>query len=152
MDLIPAALAHAQLLSSIHCICFTDMWSPEAMVELLEMPGAEGLLAVDGGSLTPSTQPPGPAGMVLWRNIGDEAEILSIAVLPPWRRSGLGWQLLDAAVRSSIAKGAAVMFLEVAADNAGAQNLYLRSGFVKVGVRKRYYADKDAWVMRRDFY
>ncbi|AVM75315.1 GNAT family N-acetyltransferase [Magnetospirillum gryphiswaldense] len=151
IELIPASLVHAPLLSGMHGICFADRWSTEAMVELLEMPGAEGLLAVDGNSLTPSTVPPGPAGMVLWRVAGDEAEILTIAVLPPWRRSGLGQRLLEAAARASRAKGAVVMFLEVADDNLGAQALYLANGFAKVGLRKGYYADKDAIVMRRDF-
>ena len=151
VELIPASLVHARLLSGMHGVCFTEVWSAEAMVELLEMPGAEGLLAVDGDSLTPAAAAPGPAGMVLWRLIGDEAEILTIAVLPPWRRSGLGRRLLDAAMDSVAARGAAVMFLEVATDNQAAQCLYQSAGFAQVGLRKGYYAGKDALVMRRDF-
>lgn len=148
IELQPASLVHAALLSGMHAVCFAEMWSPEAMVELLEMPGANGLLAVEGGSLVPALAPPGPAGLVLWRVIGDEAEILTIAVLPPWRRAGLGQRLMQAAIEDCRAHGAEVMFLEVAADNVGAQQLYATLGFVKVGVRKGYYAGKDAWVLR----
>lgn len=151
ITLVPATLAHATLLSGMHGICFADAWSVDAMVESLNMPGAKGLLAVDGNSLVPATQPPGPAGMVLWRMAGDEAEILSIAVLPPWRRSGVGRLLLQAVMDEVYDRGAAVMFLEVADDNRPAQALYASLGFNQVGVRKGYYADKDAWVMRKDF-
>jgi len=150
IELVPASLVHAQLLSGMHSICFTEVWSAEAMAGLLDMPGTEGVIAVDGESLIPAIAPPGPAGMVLWRVAGDEAEILTIAVLPPWRRHGLGQRLLDHALAESLAQGAAMMFLEVAADNQAAQALYLSRGFVQVGVRKGYYAGKDALVMRAE--
>lgn len=150
IELVPASLVHAPLLSGMHSICFTDVWSADAMAGILDMPGAEGVIAVDGESLQPSATPPGPAGMVLWRVAGDEAEILTIAVLPPWRRHGLGQRLLDHAMAESRARGAEVMFLEVAADNQAAQALYLARGFVRVGVRKGYYAGKDALVMRAE--
>lgn len=148
IELVPASLVHAALLSGMHGVCFTETWSADAMAGLLDMPGAEGVIAVDGQSLTPAMEPPGPAGMVLWRVAGDEAEILTIAVLPPWRRHGLGRRLLDHAMAESRTQGAAAMFLEVAADNVNAQALYQARGFVQVGVRKGYYAGKDALVMR----
>lgn len=150
IELRPALPAHSALLSGIHAICFSDVWSTEAMDSVLAMPGTRGLLAVDGGSLRPSTQPPGPAGLVVWRVAGDEAEILTIAVLPPWRRHGLGGRLLDAAKADSRAQGAAVMFLEVAADNGAAQALYRLHGFTRVGLRKGYYGGQDALVMRAE--
>lgn len=150
IELMPASLVHADLLSGMHGVCFTDVWSPEAMASVLDMPGAQALLAVDGASLVPARQAPGPAGMVVWRVAGDEAEILTIAVLPPWRRHGLGRRLLAAADDAARAQGATCMFLEVAADNRAAQALYQADGFVQVGLRKGYYGGKDALVMRRD--
>lgn len=149
MELLPAGLVHAELLAGMHRICFADAWDADAMAALLAMPGAQGLLAVDGGSLVPALAPPGPAGFVLWRAAAGEAEILTIAVLPPWRRSGLGGCLLDAALAASAAAGAEAMFLEAAADNTAALALYEKRGFDRVGLRKRYYGDKDAVVMRR---
>ncbi|MBX9634640.1 MAG: GNAT family N-acetyltransferase [Magnetospirillum sp.] len=150
MELIPAALVHAELLAGMHRICFADAWGGESMAATLSMPGAAGLIAVDGGSLSPALAPPGPAGLVLWRAIAGEAEILTIAVLPPWRRSGLGGRLLDAALEASAAQGAEAMFLEAAADNIVALALYQKRGFLQVGLRKGYYSGKDAVVMRRD--
>ncbi|MCR6629626.1 MAG: hypothetical protein NVV74_05965 [Magnetospirillum sp.] len=75
------------------------------MASLLTMPGAQGLIAADGGSLAPAAEPPGPAGFVLWRVAAGEAEVLTIAVLPPWRRGGLGGMLLQAALAASVQAG-----------------------------------------------
>ncbi|MBC7906976.1 MAG: GNAT family N-acetyltransferase [Rhodospirillaceae bacterium] len=136
----------------MHRICFADPWGSDSLAATLSMPGAAGLIAVDGDSLEPALRPPGPAGFVLWRAIAGEAEILTIAVLPPWRRSGLGGRLLDAALVASQAAGAEAMFLEAAADNVAALALYQKREFRQVGLRKGYYAGKDAVVMRRDLH
>lgn len=150
MDFIPAALVHVDLLAAMHKICFADAWGADAMASLLTMPGAQGVIAVEGGSLKPALQPPGPAGFVLWRAAAGEAEILTIAVLPPWRRGGLGGRLLVRALCASAQAGAEAMFLEAAADNIAALTLYEKHQFRRVGLRKAYYGDKDAVVMRRD--
>lgn len=150
IELIPAALVHAELLGGMHKICFTDAWGADSLAATLSMPGAAGMIAVDGSSLAPAVRPPGPAGFVLWRVAAGEAEILTIAVLPPWRRAGLGGRLLDAALTAAAAGGAEAMFLEAAADNIAALALYQQTGFCQVGLRKGYYAGQDAVVMRRD--
>ncbi len=146
----PAAIVHAELLAGMHAICFAEPWSARSMAEILSMPTSAGLIAVDGDSLRPAPAPPGPAGLVLWGLAGDEAEILTLAVLPPWRRHGLGGRLLAAALESCAAVGATAMFLEVAADNEAARALYHRHGFVAIGRRKGYYGCTDAVVMRHD--
>ena len=51
-------------------------------------------------------------------------------------------------------RGAAQVFLEVAATNQAAISLYLQAGFAKVGLRRGYYthpddATDDAVVMSR---
>ncbi len=90
-------------------------------------------------------------GFILARVAADEAEILTIAVSPELRGQGLGGALLEAAMAEAARRGAAAMFLEVSADNHGAQRLYERHGFGQVGLRQRYYADgSDARVMQRD--
>lgn len=150
MDFLPASLLHVDLLAGMHRICFTDCWDGDAMASLLSMPGAAGLIAVDGASLRPAAGPPGPAGFVLWRVAAQEAEILTIAVLPPWRRGGLGQSLLDAATAEAAGAGAEEMFLEVACDNNPALTLYQKAAFRQVGLRKGYYSGKDALVMSRN--
>lgn len=73
IELLPAGLVHAELLAAMHGLCFAAPWSVGSMMEVLAMPGAEGLIAVDGGSLVPNSAAPGPAGLVLWRRVLDEA-------------------------------------------------------------------------------
>ncbi len=150
IELTPAGVVHAQLLAGMHHICFAEPWSADAMAGTLAMPGTFGLVAVDGGSLAPSLAPPGPAGLVLWRVVLDEAEILTIAVLPPWRRHGVGGVLLSAALAQSAECGASSMFLEAAANNHPALSLYEKSGFCRVGLRKAYYGHTDAVLMRKE--
>jgi ribosomal-protein-alanine N-acetyltransferase len=150
VDLVPAALVHADLLAAMHRICFAEPWSAPSMAASLAMPGTHGAIAVAGGSLAPSPGDSGPAGFVLWRAAAGEAEILTIAVLPPWRCHGLGRRLLDAATADSRRHGAETMFLEVAAGNDAALALYHRVGFAPVGIRKGYYSGVDALTMRLD--
>jgi len=149
IELIPAAMLHAELLAGMHAVCFAEPWSPRSMAEVLLMPGSSALIAVDGGQLRPSETPPGPAGLVMWRRMFDEAEILTLAVLPPWRCQGVGGLLLKAAMADSAGQGATAMFLEVADDNTAGQALYRRHGFSQVGRRKGYYGGVDALTMRR---
>ena len=42
------------------------------------------------------------------------------------------------------------IFLEVSADNIPAQKLYKKNGYVKIGVRPKYYDGVDAILMSKD--
>jgi ribosomal protein S18 acetylase RimI-like enzyme len=58
---------------------------------------------------------------------------------------------MAAAVGAARNAGAESLFLEVAADNVGAQAFYSAEGFFEVGRRPRYYRGEiDALVLRRD--
>ncbi|MDQ3937749.1 MAG: ribosomal protein S18-alanine N-acetyltransferase [Chloroflexota bacterium] len=79
----------------------------------------------------------------------DEAHITTFAVLPRWRRRGIGGRLLMALIRLAAEQGARVATLEVRISNMPARGLYQRFGFRPVGVRPRYYSDnaEDALIM-----
>ncbi len=87
-----------------------------------------------------------PSGLLLLRQAADEAEIITIGVLPQQRRTGLGGALLhDATGQLQQCKA---LFLEVSETNAGARQFYLDLGFAEAGRRKDYYADgSDALIM-----
>lgn len=92
-----------------------------------------------------------PLGFAVWRDLGTEAELLTVGVVPAARRQGLGAALLDAVLEAARGAGARRFFLEVAADNDGARLLYERAGFSPVSVRKAYYRDGgDAAVLALD--
>ncbi|NBB98571.1 MAG: GNAT family N-acetyltransferase [Alphaproteobacteria bacterium] len=85
-----------------------------------------------------------PHGFALLRVVLDEAEILTIAVTPSAQGQGHGASLLAQVLAQAKARGAAHVFLEVAAYNAPARALYDRAGFVQTGLRKGYYVRPDA--------
>lgn len=80
-----------------------------------------------------------PAGFLLVRRVLDEADILSIAVIPTRRRQGAAAALLSAGAAALAAAGTTALHLEVAADNAPAQALYSAHGFQQTGRRRGYY-------------
>jgi ribosomal-protein-alanine N-acetyltransferase len=118
-------------------------WTRQDMAELLATPAGGGLiLQIDGED----------AGVVLWRTIADEAELLTLAVDARHRRRGVGAALLAQVIVRSHRQGARQLFLEVGVDNPGARLLYAQAGFIEVGRRAAYYRRPtgfaDALVLR----
>ena len=134
----------AAVLAALHARCLAPAWDEAAMRALLSHSGT---WAVVG----PATD---PAGFVLCRVAGGEAEILAMGVLPEARRRGLARALLGVALAAMAEAGASRAFLEVAADNEPARALYASAGFVEAGRRRAYYArpgaaGMDALVLAR---
>lgn len=134
--------------AALHATGFAHPWSAAEFGQLLTSPTSLGSAALDPakGALR---------GFALSRLVAGEAEILTIAVDPAWRRHGVGKDLLRAHLAEVARAGAATIFLEVDASNVAALALYARFGFVKVGERAGYYRRADgkpatALVMRRD--
>src|SRR5439155_963623 len=73
------------------------------------------------------------AGYLFARAIREEAEILNLAVLPEFRRQGLGRQLLAVALERLSTTGIAMVYLEVRESNVAARALYSLEGFSAVG-------------------
>jgi ribosomal-protein-alanine N-acetyltransferase len=79
----------------------------------------------------------------------DEAHIVTIAVAESHRRRGIGELLLIAAIELADINDRPQVTLECRKSNEGAQALYGKYGFRRVGVRRRYYSDnqEDAVIM-----
>ncbi|MEE8454540.1 MAG: GNAT family N-acetyltransferase [Limibaculum sp.] len=131
-------------LAGIHAVAFAGEgrpWSGPEILALLNEPVVAVRLAH-----RERTQPGGgfaPAGFALYRAVADEAELLTISVLPEARRSGIGAGLLAACEDGARAAGAVRLFLEVAAGNLAARALYGRAGYRECGRRKGYYQRPD---------
>jgi len=84
----------------------------------------------------------------LWLMV-DEAHIVAIAVREAYRRRGIGETLLAEAIDLALTNRQEAVTLEVRRSNTGAQALYEKYRFLKVGVRRRYYSDnhEDAVIM-----
>jgi [ribosomal protein S18]-alanine N-acetyltransferase len=87
----------------------------------------------------------------LWMMV-DEAHITTFAVMPQWRRHGIGGRLMVELMRVAKDLSARVATLEVRITNNAARSLYGQFGFRPVGVRPRYYTDngEDALIMTTD--
>lgn len=125
---------------------FGEGWTGAQLANAFSLPGAAVELALEGLE---------PISFALTRRVLDEAELLLIAVRPPWRRRGVAAGLIRSVLGSAASSGASSMFLEVRAGNVGAARLYSRLGFVPVGRRRDYYkgadgARYDAITMQRD--
>ncbi len=84
----------------------------------------------------------------------DEAHILNLCIDDSYQRQGFARLLLEHLVRQAEHRKAHTVFLEVRPSNPRAIELYERSGFNEVGLRKAYYDSakgrEDAIVMARN--
>lgn len=100
------------------------------------------VVAVDGEDVV------GYAGLC---DYPDEAWVQTMAVAPSHQGGGTGALLLADLLDEAARRRQRVVSLEVRAGNDRAQRLYERHGFVRTGVRRRYYqpSGEDAVLMTR---
>jgi len=87
------------------------------------------------------------AGYVCLMSLFEEAQILDVAVAPEQRGRGIARLLMDHAVAVAMEKDAELLALEVRSSNVAAITLYERCGFVRTGVRQKYYEGKDDAIL-----
>lgn len=130
VEIIEAGIAHAGVISTLQNVCFDTPWEPKAINEILSMPRVGALII---------SRDDQPEGFALLRFAVDEAEIISIGVLPNARRVGQAGRLLQSLITYASRQGALKIFLEVNEHNRAACGLYKKLGFEVVGRRKGYY-------------
>jgi ribosomal-protein-alanine N-acetyltransferase len=82
------------------------------------------------------------------RGLVKKGHIVSVAVLPQYRRKGIGEALVVKAMESMRLYKAKQCFLEVRVANTAAVDLYRKLGFEVSRTIRGYYADReDAYVM-----
>lgn len=79
------------------------------------------------------------------KHVAGELHVMTIAVLPEYRRRGYARALIEAAY--SLYPEVRRVHLEVRPTNDGARALYEALGFTVTGVRRHYYGDEDALLM-----
>ena len=130
-----ASPSDAGIMAAIHAACFPRPWDEAALARFAASGGnVLCLLAhvVDSSSA-------GSPGFLIARKAADEAELLTLAVMPACRRFGLGRALLESAIATLHEAGAKTLFLEVEDANEAALGLYRALGAKPVGRRPRYY-------------
>ncbi len=118
-------------------------WTKEMFLEELRNPLAHSFIyRID------EAQGPLLAGFICFKNIGEESELLNIAVHPLYRRKGIGRKLMQFYMELGRAKQIKTFYLEVHVSNPSAIRLYQEFSYQPVGMRKKFYQGKfDALMM-----
>jgi ribosomal-protein-alanine acetyltransferase len=130
-----ASARDLETLSKIEQECFTtEAFSKRQIESLLKAPVSVSLLAKDREEV---------AGFVIGL-VNDFGEIklghiVTIDVVPKYRRRGVGMLMLQEVEREFRNAGVQACYLEVRADNTAAKKLYQKLGYRKVEVLEDYY-------------
>ncbi len=120
--------SYASALATLHTLCFVDPWSEDNFRNILNLPTTFGI----GDE----------KGFILYSDLGDDLEILTIAVHPDYRRKGIATNLIKELQNFAQKNQKGKIFLEVNVKNTPAVQLYLKNGFIQSGIRKNYYHEK----------
>ncbi len=141
--------ADIERVAEMQATCFREPWGAASIAKTLSLPGAFALILRD-------TTPAGrvSAGFIVIQVVMDQADLLTLGVVPGLRKRGYARRLLEGGLARAAGLGAKTVFLEVAEDNIAALALYRRAGFETMGRREGYYRDPEgrriaAVTMRR---
>lgn len=137
-----ATVADVAGIHAIEVAAFSDPWTVASFRSMLGQPQVLATVTERAGRIV---------GYCIAIVVGDEAELVNLAVEESMRGTGLGGRLLDGLLATLEARGGATVYLEVRDSNEAAQALYRGRGFIAAARRKGYYRHptEDAVVMRR---
>lgn len=126
--------SEADTLTEIHKKCFPRYWNRQAFTDFFAVQGTFAFLVEKENE---------QVAMMVYRVSFEQVDILTLAVLPAWRKRGIAKILVEKMLENCQALGAKKIFLEVEVGNDPAIKLYENSGFKHIGRRKLYYQQLD---------
>ena len=131
-------------IAALEKVCFSVPWSEKSFRDEMSNKLAIYYVAKDNGKCI--------AYAGFW-NVSGEGGITNVAVLPEYRRQGIGSMLITEMIKTAETLKLDLLTLEVRKSNIAAQHLYSKFGFEIIGERKRYYSDngEDAYIMTKTF-
>jgi [ribosomal protein S18]-alanine N-acetyltransferase len=130
-------------LHEIDQLCYEDevAYSKRELRAYLRFRGSECVVAEADGKI---------AGFCISARQGERGYIVTIDVLPQFRRLHVGTMLLDEIERRLAANGVREVALETATDNESAVAFWKKHGYRSRGVREGYYPNgRDAFSMAK---
>ncbi len=125
---------------------FLRPWSERMFIEEMNNPFAFCFLAKVHEALEDPV-----VGIICFRIIGDESELLHFCVHPGYRRRSVGKEMMTFYVRVAVQRRVRNFYLEVNAENEPAISLYRLFSYLPVGKRKLFYdGGGDAVLMRSE--
>ena len=129
----------------IETACFSLPWSAQSFCDSISRDDTLFLVCemsgIDGDGKI--------AGYIGMYESFDEGSITNVAVLPEYRKQGIGNCLVKVMKEQAQSDGIETIFLEVRVSNIPAISLYEKMGFEKLGIRKNFYEHptEDAYIM-----
>ena len=140
MEIFSATPDDASVFAALECQSFAEPWKGSTLDAALRDEKYIFLLARENETVI--------AYAIGW-NVGEEAELARIGVLPSWRGQGIGELLTHAILKAFRERDIRSVFLEVRESNLAARKLYEKCGFAEVGKRADYYADGETAIVLR---
>ncbi len=136
--------SHIAAVAEMEKLCFSDPWSINSITAELNNALSLWIVALDGEKLV---------GYVGSQSVLGWSDMMNLAVLPEYRRQGVGESLVTELIKKLQEKKNSCLTLEVRASNAPAIALYEKMGFAQVGKRPNYYHNpkEDALIMRKEW-
>ncbi|MDY6407866.1 MAG: ribosomal protein S18-alanine N-acetyltransferase [Pseudomonadota bacterium] len=123
---------YAPVIAELYRHCFPDKWIESDIRKILALPSTVGWVT--------------EKCFLICSLALDEMEIISIGVLPKYRKMHLGSNLMAELIKFAKMRGVKKIFLEVSIQNQPAINLYQKFGFTQTGIRKNYYHTEDGLI------
>lgn len=142
MDIEPMKEKHIKEIAELEKMSFSVPWSEDGLRAELSNDTAHFLVAACENKVL---------GYMGVHEICGEAYITNVAVLPEYRRLGIGETLIDAATHGAKSRNCDFISLEVRISNTPAIELYKKQGYNVVGQRKNFYSNptEDAYIMTK---
>jgi ribosomal-protein-alanine N-acetyltransferase len=137
VDIQRVDLFYLPILASLHAQSFKKPWSLDCFEQLFAAnPYLQLWLAFCGGM---------PVGFLVIQVLDQDAEVITLGVVPSKQRLGIGCELMKVGMLSLQS-----LFLEVSSLNEAARSLYKKLECYDVGYRPHYYEEdgSDAYVMK----
>ncbi|MEM2912609.1 MAG: ribosomal protein S18-alanine N-acetyltransferase [Candidatus Bathyarchaeia archaeon] len=134
----------------INRTCLPENYTPSFFMELYESYPATFIVAEENDEVVGYIMCRIESGVPGLNFLGKKGHVVSIAVLPQHQRKGIGYALLQEAMRNMVYYKAKECYLEVRTSNEAAISLYKKLGFKIARTLHGYYADGEAaYVMTR---
>ena len=133
--IIPAGLHHLEEISTIENSVFNKPWTrTQIKNDILSNTNSENWVYIMDELVT---------GYIFGWIVYDEFHLNNIAVHPKYLRRSIGRQLLMHIISRVSIREIKVILLEVSTNNKPANKFYKSLGFIKVGMRKKYYTNGE---------
>ena len=138
----PLTVADLDEVLDIERRSFPEPWSRGMFLHELKLPLSRSIVA------RADDPPHDLLGYICWWLVGDEIQILNVAVHPERRRHGIGRALVELVFAEVEAQHVSTITLEVRRESTAAIALYRSFGFTESGMRRHYYGrGADAVLM-----